>query len=378
MKYPRPSFLLVSGLLLAAGAAQAGRTLTLTYSLGSTVTHDANLYRLAPGVDPQATIGSSDKSDTVTTTSIGIVADKEFGIQRLKLDLRLNNSRYRRFSQLDNEGYSHSGTWQWALGRRLHGGLSYSRSSQLSSFVDTLQTSRSINTRTAYRGNAHFQVAPDWDLFGGLGQEESVESAANRQSSNYTNHTFDAGLRHASTAGHQLALLWRRIDSEETRQDDIEVSGVYAWSAMTRLSGAVGRSRRLADGSASSGATGRLNLDWNPSPKLRFNLAARQEISAAANDFSTTTDARGLVFGASWAPTSKTRLQFSLDRTTKKYTNDTFPRLDHLRNIGLALFYQPDHWLSLSLSLRDEDRDSNLPGYTYRDRLAAAALQFAF
>jgi len=385
MKRPRPAFLVLSGLLLYATQASAGRTLTLTYSLGSTVTRDANLFRLAPDVDPQTAIGSRDRSDTVTTTNLGVVADKELGIQRLKLDLQLSTSRYRQFRRLDNDNYNFSGTWQWVLGRRLHGDLSSSRRTALSGFDDSPVTSRNINTLTVHSGNVHFQVAPDWDLFAVLTQNESMNSAADRQTSNYTSRMIDGGVRHVAAAGHQLTLLRRRVDSALVRQDDIEASGAYALSPMTRLSGAVGRSRRHTESGAtgvSSGTTGRLGLDWTPSPKTQFNLAARQEISAAASNFSTSTVVRGLRVGAAWTPTEKTLLQFSADRSTREYANDPIaaatPREDRLRNAGLTFSYRPDRRLSLSLSLRDEARDSNLGAFTYRDRLSAASLQFAF
>lgn len=373
------------GLLLHATQADAGRTLTLTYSLGSTVTRDANLFRLAPDVDPLTAIGSGDRSDTVTTTSIGLIAEKELGIQRLKLDLQLSTSRYRQFRRLDNDNYNFSGTWKWALGRRLHGDLSSSRRTALTGFDDSPVTSRNINTLTVHSCNAHLEVAPDWDLFGAIGQNESLNSAADRQTSNYSSRSIDAGLRHTSAAGLQLTLLRRRVDSALVRQDSVEASGAYALSPMTRLSGALGRSRRQADNGAtseSSGATGRLGLDWTPSPKAQFNLTARQDISAAASNFATTTLVRGLAFGAAWAPTEKVLLQFSADRSTRDYANDAVinasPRLDHLRNTGLTLSYRPDRTLSLNLSLRDEARDSNLTAFVYRDRLTAASLQFAF
>ena len=75
-------------------------------------------------------------------------------------------------------------------------------------------------------------------------------------------------------------------------------------------------------------------------------------------------------------------MQFSLDQSATRYANDpatiAVPREDQVRNVGLTLSYRPDRALSLSLSLRDEVRDSNQAAFTYRDRLATASAAFAF
>ncbi|KAF0161676.1 MAG: hypothetical protein FD157_4117 [Rhodocyclaceae bacterium] len=386
MKRHLPTTLAVSiGLLLTAAQAQAGRTLTLTYSLGAAVTHDANLFRLAPSVDPLTAIGSSDKSDTLTTTSIGVVADKELGIQRLKLDMQLGKSRYRQFRRLDNDHYQISATWHWALGRRLHGDLTSSRKTSLTGFDDSGLTTRNMNTLTTRSGSAYLQLAPDWDLFGVLSTNESANSAADRQAAGYVSHGTELGLRHSSPNGHQFTLRRRQGRSAVVRQEDVEASGTWAFSGISRLSGGLGRSRRQTEGVAtsdSSGATGRLALDWTPSAKTQLNLAARQEISPAPNNYSTNTVVRGIALGAAWAPTAKTALQLSLDQSTRSYGADptigAAPREDRMRNTGLTFSYRPDSTLSLNLSLRDEARDSTLAQFTYRDRLATAAVQFAF
>ena len=371
--------------LLVAAQAQAGRTLTLTYSLGTSVTRDANLFRLAPGVDPLAAIGSTEKGDTLTTTSLGLVAEKELGIQHLKLDMQLGNTRFSQFRRLDNDHYKLSASWQWALARRLHGDLAFSRKTSLTGFDESPQTTRNINTTTTQSCSAYLQVGPDWELFGVLGQNNSANSAADRQAASYISRNTDTGLRHTTAGGHQLIVRKRQVRSALVRQDDVEASATWTYSPLAQLSGGLGHSRRHAEGGTaadSQGSTGRLRIDWTPSPKTRFNLATRQEIAAAASNFSTNTAIRGVSLGAGWMPTAKTSLQFSLDRSSNTYGNNPTAtgtsREDRLRNAGLTLSYQPHHTLLLSLSLREEARDSNVAAFTYRDRLATATAQFAF
>ena len=145
------------GVMPAAAQADAGNV--VNYSLGAALTLDANLFRLAPGADPLTAIGSSDRSDTLTTTSFAIAADKQIGIQRLKLDMQLSNARYRCFRRLDNDSYNLSGTWARALGHRLHGDLSSSRKTALSSFDAIASTARNINTATTQSASACLLVS---------------------------------------------------------------------------------------------------------------------------------------------------------------------------------------------------------------------------
>lgn len=371
------------GVLPAAAQGDAGDV--FNYSLGATVMHDANLFRLAPGVDPQTTIGSNDKSDTLTTTSFGMVADKQIGIQRIKLDMQLSNARYRQFRRLDNDSYKLSGTWAWALGHRLHGDLSSSRKTALSGFDQIASTTRNINTTTTQSASAFLQVAPDWELFGVLGNNDSANSATASQAASYASRSTDTGLRYSARAGHQLSLSQRQVRSAPVHEDHVDARGTWVFSPMTRLSGGLGRVRRQTESGASadsSGATGNLNVAWEMSPKTQFNLAARQEISAAASNFSTSTVVRGVALGVNWAPTAMTSLLFSLDQSATRYANDpaalAVPREDRLRAVGLTLSYRPHRALSLSLSLRDEARDSNLAAFAFRDRLATASAGFAF
>jgi exopolysaccharide biosynthesis operon protein EpsL len=371
------------GLLPPMAQADAGDV--VNYSLGATVTRDANLFRLAPGVDPQTAIGSSDTGDSVTTTTVGVTADKQIGIQRLKLDMQLSSSRYGKFRRLDNDGHNLSGNWAWAVGSRVRGDLSASRKTALSGFDESASTSRNINTTTATGASVNLKLAADWEAFGVLNRNNSVNSAADRQAAAADSRSVETGIRYTAPAGHQLSLRQRRARSALVREDGVNAGAVWVASGLTRLSGDIGRTRRQTEGSTagdSSGATGRLGLDWTLTPKTQLNMSVRQEVSAAASNFSATNTVRGASLGASWAPTATTSLQFSLDRSSILYGNDPTVaftgREDRLRNIGLTLSYRPHRSLNLSLALRDEARDSNLAAFIYRDRLATVSAQFSF
>lgn len=376
--------LLVAAIVLSKAAlADAGHV--LNYSLGATLIQDSNIFRLAPGVDPQTAIGASDRGDMLTTTTAGLSAEKEIGLQRLKLDMQLSQSRYRKFRRLDNDGHSVVANWSWAVGSRLHGELSSSRRTALSGFAQTASTTRNLNTATTHSASLYLKLAADWEAFGVAGNNTSANSAVENQAASYQSHTTEGGLRYTSPAGHQLSVLQRQVRSALVREDSLIANGTWAYSAMTQLSGSLGRLRRHVDAGTvpdSSGAIGTLNLNWAPLAKTRFNLALRQEIIPALTDYATSTSVRGAALGVTWTPTAKTTLLFSRERSVTLYSSDpavtTIPREDRLRGGSLSLSYQPERALALTVGLRDESRDSSQSAFGYRDRQGTFSAQFSF
>lgn len=371
------------GMVPAAAAADAGRV--FSYSLGATVQHDANLFRLAPGRDPLEAIGSSDKSDTLTTTSFAMGVDKAIGIQRVKLNLQLSNARYRQFRRLDNDGNTLTAAWAWAVGHRLHGDLSASRKTALSGFDELTTSTRNINTASSRSASAAFLVTPDWELFASVGNNESANSAVTNQAASYDNRSTESGLRYNAPGGHRLSLRQRELRSALVREDSVDLSASWAFSPRTQLAGSLGRTRRQAASGAalgSSATTGDLSLGWALSPKTQLNLVARQNVAAAVTDYAASTRVRNLGLSLGWAATPKTSLQFSVDRSATRYSDAAAAaataREDRQHSAGLSLAYRPQRAWSLSFSLRDEARDSNLAGLNYRTRLVSAAAEFAF
>ncbi len=274
----------VFGMLPAVAQADTGQG--INYSVGATLTHDDNIFRLAPRADPRTGTGSIVQSDSFATTSLGMVAYKEIGIQRLNLDVQVNRSRYQRFQYLDNDGHNISGNWAWAVGHRLRGSLSLSSKASLSSFDETNSLARNINTITAKSASAYLQVAPDWEVFGILGSEDSANSATSDQAASYATRNTETGLRYGARAGHQLSLSLRQSRSDLVRQDNLDVRSTWVYSGLTRLSAGFGGVRRRdesAGTSDSSGATGNLNVAWEMSPKTQFSLAAHRDVEPAAS-----------------------------------------------------------------------------------------------
>lgn len=387
---------------MAGAAARADRGDVVNFSVAASQAHDDNVFRLAPTTDPLLAIGSPEKSDTTTTTTVGVTVDKTLGRQRLKLDTQLGAVRYRRFRLLDHEPNQIDATWQWQFGNRLHGELSGSRKQSMSGFGDFRTPVKNIKTLDSRNGSIYLRFGADWEGFVGAVRGVSENSNAAQITGDSRTETTETGLRYGPASGNWLRWKLRQTDARYPNQQftaggrvdnsylqrDIETDGSWQLSGASRVSGMIGQSRRHHDDVPArdySGPTGRIAWDWQPTGKSMLNVTARRSLSGNSDDVANYVVTRGLVVAPSWYPTAKTVVQLSLERSRRDFGGDpgfiltTAPkREDDIRATTLSASYAPHRALSLSLSVRDEKRDSNIAGLAYRDRTTYLSAQFSF
>lgn len=387
--------------LRAAGArADAGDT--FNFGLAVSRTLDDNVFRLAPETDPKLAIGTPDKGDTSTATTFSLAADKTLGLQRLKLDARISTVRYDRFDFLDHEPTDLKAAWLWRFGNRLRGELSAAYRKSLDGFDDVLVPVTNITTSESGFGSLFLRVGADWETFVSAARNEATSSNPARQASNSRTETLETGLRYTPASGNWLSLRLRQADAaypnqqfaagtrvdNSYRQDDIGVDGAWQLSGASRIDGRIGQTRRRHDEVSArdySGVTGRGSLDWQITGKTLINLSAQREIEGNSDGVSTYVITDRLKFASSWLPTAKTRLDLSLEHSRRGFDGDpgivltALPkREDTIRTASLSASYAPHPSLLVSISLRDENRDSNYArlGYDYRTTGISALFTF--
>jgi exopolysaccharide biosynthesis operon protein EpsL len=387
---------------LQGASARADEGDTLNFGLAASRTLDDNVFRLAPTTDPNLAIGSPEKGDTSTATTLSIAVDKTLGRQRLKLDTHFSTVRYERFKLLNHEPSDLKAVWQWQFGNRLRGELSASHRQSLSGFGDFRTPVKNIVTNESGYGSLYLKVGADWEAFASATRSEATNSNGAQLTSNSRTEAMETGLRHTSGSGNWLSLRLRHLDApypnlqlaagtrvdNSFRQNDIEADGAWQLTGASRINGRIGRTqRRHAQVSARdySGATGRISWDWQPTGKTLINLAAKREIGGNSDEIATYVVTRRLAFAPSWTPTAKTRLQLSLERSQRSFAGDpgfilgALPkREDNIRTASLSASYAPHRSLLFSVSLQDDRRDSNYAGLPYRDRTTYLSAQFSF
>ena len=387
---------------MAGAAARADRGDVVNFSVAASQTHDDNVFRLTPTTDPLQAIGSTERDDTTTTTTVGVTVDKTIGRQRLKLDTQLSAVRYRRFRLLDHEPNQIDATWLWQFGNRLHGELGSSRKQSMSGFGDFRTPVKNIKTLETRSGSIYLQFGAYWEGFVGAVRGVSENSNAAQITGDSRTETKETGLRFGPASGNWLRWKLRQSDARYPNQQftagsrvdnsylqrDIEMEGSWQLTGASRVSGMVGQSRRRHDDVPArdySGPTGRIAWDWQPTGKSLLNVTARRSLSGNSDDVANYVVTRGLVVAPSWYPTAKTSVQLSLERSQRDFGGDPGfiltaapKREDDIRATTLSASYAPHRALSLSLSLRDEKRESNIAGLAYRDRTTYLSAQFSF
>lgn len=394
---------LFAGILLAiAGAARGDAADVFNVSLGQVVSHDSNLFRLAPETDAEAAIGSSRRADIYSQSTLRLMADKPLGRQTLHAAAGLTRVRYDHNRRLDSDLADYGGRWDWVLGHLWSGQIKVGRGETAPGFGDyRAPVADRVTTDTA-EARATLMLHPAWRLGLGATQTDAKHSAAVNAIGDSRVDGADLALRYTPGNGKEAGVRLRRnagrypnrqavggvaVDNSYA-EEGIDFDAAWQASSASRFKGSVGQSRRRHDdvpGRDFSGATGNFSWDWQATGRTSLGLAARREIGAQEDLIATYAVTDSLSLRAGWAPTAKLSLNASAEARQRDLRGDPAAALaglparrDDYRIASIGAAYAPLRDLQLSLALRRERRDSNMPGFSYLTAQVTASVQFVF
>jgi exopolysaccharide biosynthesis operon protein EpsL len=370
--------------------------------------HDSNLFRLSDSQNTEATLGTSDKSDTVTRLEAGMQAKVPISQQQLVFNASVNNNHFNNFSFLNYTGYRAQAAWQWALGSQWSGDVGYGRSQYLANLADLQAPIQDLITVDHAFAGARYELTARWRARGELdgSHYRHNDSARTSLDSNVTSGTF--GVDYVSpitnfagspnTIGGQVKVTRSNfpnqqvLDSSTVDNDyrQIDVSAVTSWqmTGKSHIDGLLGYTTLHHDELSQrnfSGVTGRLSYDWTPGAKTLLNLSAWREIQRYEDVASNYVLSKGISFGPSWSPTSKLVFQAKWMHDHRDYLGDPGfaldagpQREDTFHGTVIAAGYQPRRNAKLSLSWEHGIRDSNIFGHDYDYNAVSANVQLNF
>lgn len=397
--------------LLAAVSAssRADETGPLNFFVGQRVTFDSNLFRLPDGVHPSAAAtGVTDppRSETYFNTYAGVGFDKSYSRQHLHADFTFTHYAHQTYKYLGFNGISGRAAWDWAIGDRWNGTLSYDRAQTPSNDATQtgFRTSYQLYERTA--ADANYWWHPDWSVGAGLARVSSNYNNSVNTVSAYDADVADVRVTYRPSSGNQIRLLVRRKDgnypnrvlsptgflAQSYTQDDYEADAKWVLDGHSRVSGRVGYSRvrygALALGSRDfDGPTARLVYDWTPTGKTTVSLVLRSEIGPEPQDnlnasFVATSAAS---IAASSALSPKISVRGFAEWRKRELGGEAGASDSVLRNPSYTHYYSltgtwtPERSLLFSVTLGHETRRGNNPAYpNYDDNTVSANLQFLF
>jgi len=378
------------------------------------VTHDDNLFRLSDGADTAATLGSDERADIYRVLAAGIDASAQVSRQRFNLHGSVNQMRFSRYTQLDNEGGAARARWDWAVASDWQGGLGYDYSRSLAN-IGTPETEGSGGTERNLRSEQRsyvegdYRFLPRWRLRLGAQDRDLDNSAVSRRvldtratSGEIALHRLSVPADYSEADPNFLGPRWRFTDGDyphpetigsaviDNGYDQHEVGIVAGWRfpGMSRALAFVGYTERSHDQVAErdfQGTTGRVTFDWQVGAKTVLVMSAWRELTVADDQSPSYVVSEGAHLGPDWSVTPKITLKARLAREERDYRGDprqflipTQKRVDDLESLRLALEYEPVPAANIAIAWKTGERESNLPLTDYRYHSISATVRAHF
>lgn len=366
------------------------------FSLQQDYQREDNLFRLPDGLKP---FGDGPRDDTVLSTYARGRFDKTVSLQQFLIDITAIRNSYQEYDYLDFTAINGVGRWNWALGSVLQGSISASQSENLRSFADSIGLSQSVNTYRRIAADANYWLNSDWAVGAGAIKAASRYSDSASDDAEYDEDGLEAKVTYRTITGNQLSLVGtethgsypnQRVDAidGDYRQRDIQLRGDWRLSGVSRIYGYVGvADREYEDLPARdfSGSVGKLEYDWQLTPKIDINFLVRREIGAEADLVDNFVVTKAASIKPTWSVTSRFSLSAEMEWLQRNYGGD--PGLgvvssiikDDLTTIGtLAAGYAPIENLQLGVTWQMESRDSDARAREYDDDILTLSVKFTW
>ncbi|MBS3934834.1 MAG: outer membrane beta-barrel protein, partial [Sulfuritalea sp.] len=342
------------------------------------------------------------RGDLVAQTAVGLTLDKPVGRQVLRGGIGLTQIRHGRHTQLDSELSSHSAGWDWSLGNRLTGALSYHHAEKLPGFGDFRTPVRDVVKTDSITARATVRIPSGWQLQLGAGHTRTAHSASVNAFGDSRVESVETGLRYAPGSGREFGLRLRQAEGSfpnrqqvgghfidnSYRENALELDAVWHAGGTSQLQGAIGSARRNYGEVAErnfSGLTGRLNWNWRPTGRTSLGAGIRRETGSQDDLIATQAVSDVISASAAWQPTAKLGFNILAELRQRDLRADPLPVPGSLSNrrdddelLSLGVGYAAMRDLRLNLSWREERRKSSFAAGTYRARLIAVAATFVF
>ncbi len=389
MKHPFLTCACVAALeFLAAAAvrAQAAEEAVgpvLALHVDAALEHDSNILRAADAV-----------SDDIGILSAGIRLDKRYSLQRLTLQAQAQRYRFRDYANLDYSTLAYDGAWNFQFTPHLRGVLSAER--QQYRDITNVASSSGVNLRTERheRAEATLLGRGGWRTLAGLAHDRSRSDDPRALESSPRVTSLYIGAGHEFASGTLMTAQVRRGDghygagagSIDFRETEPSLTLHWPATAKTLLDARVGYLDRTHDQEAArdfKGFVGNSTLRWDFSPRTRFEAALSRDLGSY--EFSGGGQIRGwrLSLAPVWKPSEKTalRLRHAMERRTWRVVSPLAPdagRKDRNRWDTLAFEWTPWRLLEMTASVRQERRNSNLPGLDFRAHIVTLGARLNF
>lgn len=328
-------------------------------------------------------------SERVTTETLGVNLSVPYSLQRFEVDASLVSNQYQTYSNFDYTGQNFNATWFWTLTPQLHGTLNSTRADSLNAPTDSVNpTQRNKTTVQSTTLAAAYDLGGPWQLLAGAVNNSTVnEGAVVGQADNHASGV-NAGVRYTLGSGNSLAYVHQVANGDSNfgytlTTDDVAL--VWVLSGNTTLNAHVMNVQQRF-GSAPqydfSGTSGAASLVWRITGKTSLTGGWQRDLASYQTAGASYTQTDWFTVAPTWqiSPITSVRLQYRSGVLSDQGNPFGTPssRQDHLQDTSLVFTWQPYQQLSLSASLAQTSRSSNIANTDYTANLFTLAALFTF
>jgi hypothetical protein len=363
---------------------------------------DNNLYRLPSGSDVASVVGpNASREDHINTSSVGLDGQWTPGRQFISLNLRADDNRYARNTDLNNISGRDSLEWNWVVGDLLSGlvGADYNR--YLASFVNTSVYTLNMVDQTEYFGGARYQIGPRWAVFGGILQTNTSLTAVASKVNDNDVKSAELGMEYATGVQNSVGWEYRHTNASYPNtsasagtvfypnftEDRARLFVKYTISDKTQIDASAGFLKRDYSShaiGAFSGDVWRASLQWQPRDKLQFLAVAWRELHAYLTADTDYFVSNGASISPVWIASEKINVSFLLSKEKQNYigsdsgTPGGGTRQDNITAEVASITYTPVRYLILNSSIRHEQHASNEAQFEFTDTLILVGVTVKF
>lgn len=369
--------------------------------VAASYTHTDNLFRLSDQADPNAAIGTGDKSDNYRRLEAGVDMNAQVSRQKFNLQAGVNQTRFERFDFLDNNGGAGRAVWDGEIGSVWRGRAGYEYARSLSAF-EVLSAGKNIRTDRRGFGEVDFRIFPSWRIRAGADKYDVENSQATRQTLDNRTASRAIGLHYVSATEDYLGVQSKSTDGDylnseningtlvDNSYDETENGLVMDWrpAGHSRLQARASYTERHYDQLPArdyQGPTARLIYDWSLTEKTLVNAVVWRELTVADDLSASYVLSKGINLGPKWSATSKVTLRAGLAHETRDYRGD--PRLiltalnersDRLNMATFSASYLPSPRIQMGLGYETGRRTSTRALSDYRYQNVSGNLRVEF
>jgi len=354
-------------------------------------------FRAGAGVEHNTNVLASptqEQSDDISILSVGVKAERDFGLQHFKADVEYSKYYYRNLSNLDYSALNYAIALDWRVTPALHGVLGADQREFRDISDISGRSEIGVRTEHAELAEAIYDIDGAWRALAGIGHTATSSTVPLTWDASPTVRSWRVGGGYEWASGSSLFARFRRGDGEYQaavlplnpggfREDEAELLFKWALTGKTTLDARLAHlDRQHPDAPIRdfSGPVGSAAVNWEATGKTRVIAGAYSDLGSSGIQTGGHVRSNRFFIGPVWRATAHTTVNARYDRIARSW-QDILPglpqsgRRDTIQIGTIGVDWTPRRIVTVSASVRGERVDSNVPGASYRNTAVGLAVK---